>query len=329
MGCRTNILMKQGVVFVFSILLLFTASNCDKAPDDLFTIGIVSRVPLDYPAFAGLKEGMSGFGYIEGVDVTYIYREILADSNEQVVEAEIRYLIDQHVDLLMAFENDVVLQEKNVIKGTDTPLVFISNPWPVEYGLVDSMSKPGGNLTGVRLLDTTPKTLEWLVTISPEVKKVLLPYCPDDEISLMHISNLENITTQLEIALVFKEIDSFEEAIDVVENPSNTFDALLLIPSKMLYPKSAGLIQAAVKRGIPTCTPEVLNDAELVTYTNDYELAGKQAARLAHLVLNGTKPGDLPVESSEPFLIINLETAEKIGIDIPAVVLQQAAKIIR
>lgn len=330
MGCRINIFVKPCAVFIFFILLPFTAINCDKAQDDdLFTIGIISRVPPQRPAFIGLKKGMSGLGYVEGVSVAYIYREIPTDSTEQVVEDEARYLIDQHVDLFIALENDVALQIKRLQKSADIPLIFISNPWPVEYGLVDSMSTPGGNLTGVRLVDTTPKALEWLVTISPGIKKVLLPYCPDDDISMMLISSLKNVPAKLGIDLVLKETDSFEGAIDAIENPSNAVDALFLIPSKILNPKSAELVQAAMKRGIPTCTSEDLDKAALVAFSNDYELSAKQAARLAHIIHSGIKAGGLPVESSEPYLIINIETAEKIGIEIPTKVLQQATKIYR
>jgi putative ABC transport system substrate-binding protein len=128
---------------------------------------------------------------------------------------------------------------------------------------------------------------------------------------------------------VLDEVHSVEEAVAAIESLPEDVDAIFRIPSPTLDPKNNELSQTAIKRGLPMGTGLPLGESVLLTLaTNLFEM-GKQAARLADQICQGTKPADLPVETGEIFMTINLKTAETIELDISNEILLQADTIIR
>lgn len=194
---------------------------------------------------------------------------------------------------------------------------------------MESLSHPGGNITGVRVTDTVSKALEWLVTVIPGAKKVYLPYNPKDVISTSPLEQANKTADQLGIEIVAHKIQSVEDAVAAIEAMPNDIDAVFRIPSVTLDPRNNELSLAAIKRGIPMGAGLWLDEDVLITFSPDFFQSGKQAARLADQILKGTRPADLPVEASDISLVINLKTAEKIGLHIPDNVLVQANRIIR
>lgn len=318
---------KTGITLVILLVLTFFFAGCTDKPD-VFTIGIVTQIPKGFPAFEGFKSGMDELGYIEGKNLRYIYSEI-ESSDEQVIYDEIRRVINSDIDLLLTFEDDITLKAKEIVTGTDMPLLFTANPQPIELDLVDSFSHPGGNLTGVRIADTTLKALEWLVLIVPNAKKIYIPYDPEDDVSMMHVSRLGNFADNLGVELVFDEIHSLEEAITAIQTLPDDVNAVLRIHCPILNQVNEEFCRAAINRGIPVGASLVQSGDVLMIFTSSFKGAGKQAARLAHQIHNGIKPADLPVEVADVYFSINLKTAEKIGIDIPEDILMQAKTIIR
>ena len=321
---RTKIGIKWAIAFS---LMLIDFGGC-KAPDRIFTIGIVAEAPIDVPLLQGFKQGMAEFGYIEDENIKYIYKNVL-EHDEYNIDAGIKELLAQDIDILLTIESKVSLRAKELVKSTDKPLLFSANPFPVESGLVESMSHPGGNITGVMIVDTASKTLETLTMIIPSVKKVYLPYNPNDRVSISILSKLGNTASQLGIEIDFHKIHSVEETVASIEGLPEDVGAIFMIPSPTLNPRSSELIQAGIKRGIPMGASLLLDEAVLVSLTNDFLDTGKKTARLAHQINQGVKPADLPIETADVYLIINLITAEKLGINIPDAVLAQAKTIIR
>lgn len=105
-------------------------------------------------------------------------------------------------DVSNAPKHTDIREEKNI------PVLFVAGTQPVQDGLVNSLKHPGGNLTGTRAPETIPKVLEWLLEISPEVRRVFLPYNPDDEVSLVVLSGLDERGAPLVISLVYREVYS-------------------------------------------------------------------------------------------------------------------------
>ncbi|MBN1627863.1 MAG: ABC transporter substrate-binding protein [Deltaproteobacteria bacterium] len=307
-------------------MLIFTV-GC-KDPASPFTIGIVANAPMDVPVLQGVRSGMEELGYIEGKNIRYIYKNVPVD-DEPAIDAAIKDLLSQGMDILLTLEGEVCLRAKATFEGSDLPILFSASPAPVESGLVKTLSHPGGNLTGVMLANTIMKALEWSAKITPDVKKIYLPYNPDDNISAVSINDLAKEAPRLGIELVIDEVHSVEETIEAIKGLPEDIDNIFLIPSKTLNPESSGISLAALNLGIPTSAALMLDESVLLTLTADFTDAGKKTARLAHLIFSGTKPEEIPVETSEAQLIVNLRIAEKLNIKVSNDILAQATAIIR
>ncbi len=137
--------------------------------------------------------------------------------------------------------------------------------------------------------------------------------------------------TKLDIELITCEARNPEQVVDAIENIPEEADAIFFLPDSLVSAHILDLIEAAIKAQLPTsgANIEVVRDGVLTSYGMKQTSSGKQAARLADQILQGSKPADLPVETAEFFSAVNLKTAETIGLDISDNVLLQADIIIR
>jgi len=319
---KTNIIL----ALAFAVLFIMTA-GC-KPKDKIFTIGVINDVSVLSPTFEGFKGGMAELDYIEGNNVRYIYNGVVENS-QKIIDSEIKKLMAQDVDMFLTLGNNTSLLAKEALKETEMPILISACNKPIKYGLIESMSYAGGNITGVIVADSGPKALEWLLMIVPGAKKIFLPYNPDSKISVISLEGLDKASSQLGIEIVYHEVHSFEETIAAIENLPEEIDAIFRIPSPILDSRSSEISQAAIKKKIPLGARLELDDAVLMTYAADLYEVGRQTARLADQIRQGIRPADIPVETSDVFLTINLNTAEKIGLSIPDGILAQANKIIR
>jgi putative ABC transport system substrate-binding protein len=211
----------------------------------------------------------------------------------------------------------------------DIPIVISAVGGPVESGLVESLGRPGGNITGVQVFDTNLKALEWLSMISPGIKKVFMPYDENDSYLIMNMDSFQKGASKMGIKLIPYKVHSVEETVTAIEGLPKDIDAIFRIPAPVLGQRNSELSRAAIKRGLPTCASVPLDEDVLITLASDFYSIGKQTSRMTNQILQGIKPADLPIETAEVFLIVNLKTAKKIGFTIPYAILLRANKIIR
>jgi len=313
---------------IISVIVFLTAASSAYASAKILTIGIVNILPSHAAIVEGFKAGMTELGYVEGKDVKYIYNGVVK-IDDRVMYDEARKLLSLHADMLLTVANGPAVQAKKAVAGTDIPVVAAAIGKVIEIGLVKDLKHPDGNLTGVRTADSAPKALEWLIAITPNARKIYLPYNPDEEVSVVNISGLNEIASKMGVELVLGKVHSVEEAVDAIENLPKDIDAIFRIPSGLLAPRNSELSKAAIRKGLPMGSSLPLDESVLITFGSEPFEIGRQTARLARQIHQGTKPADLPVETSDVFLTVNLKTAEKIGIKIPDNVLMQAKKIIR
>jgi len=311
-------------------LILLALGGCDTRRN-VFTIGIVAWDTL--PAarqVQGFKEAMAELDSGKDRTVAYVYESIPKDSlyDNRLIDSKLKRILAENPDLLLTVGQEVTVRAKMAVEGTDLPVLFSGTAWPVESGFVESLGKPGGNMTGVRFVNSIPKSLESLAAIGG-IKKVYIPYNPDDTVSIMALEGLNEIADQLGIELVPHEIHSVEEAANAIESLPKDIDAVYRIPSPLLDPHNGLLSSAAIKRKLPMVAPIILDEAMLMTLGNDEHNIGEKLGRLAQQIMQGAKPADLPVETAEIFLTVNLDTAEKIGLTLPDEILAQAKKITR
>lgn len=311
-------------------LILLVPGGCDTRRE-LFTIGIVAwdTSPCKRQVL-GFKVAMAELNSAKNRTIEYFNETIPEDSlyDVQQIDSKLKMVLAHDPDLLLSVGQEVTVQAKMLVEGTDLPVLFSGTAWPVESGFVESIGKPGGNLTGVRLVNCIPKALELLAAIDG-VKNVYLPYNPNDTVSVISLEGLKEIADHLGLELVPHKIYSVEEAANAIESLPGNIDAVYRIPSPTLDPYNSELSRAAIKRRIPMVAPIFLDEAVLMTLGNDEYNIGEKLGRLAQQIMQGAKPADLPVETAEIFLTVNLDTAEKIGLNLPDEILAQSKKIIR
>jgi putative ABC transport system substrate-binding protein len=291
------------------------------------TIGAINYAPPLERSFEGFKAGLAELGYVEGENVTYIYNGPMPDP--QAGEREAESLVAQDVDLIFTIGTQATLQAKQAVEGTDIAVVFAPVINPADEGIVESVRHPGGNVTGVQSGSTLSKALEWLLTLVPGATKVYIPYHPEDAVSVTSIAPLREAAVLLGVELLLNEVETSEEAAATVETLSE--DTVFFMVAAPSLGFEDDFFEIVTEHGIAIGSnmSAQIESGALVTYATDYFSMGKQAARLANQALQGTAPADLPVETAEYFLSINLQAAAAIGLDIPDEILRQADNVIR
>ena len=316
------------IVIFFITGLLLTACGGIQAQAKTYTIGVICYHATLETSLDGFKTRLAELGYVEGENVTYIYNGPMPDP--QAGEREAESLVAQDVDLIFTMGTQATLQAKQAVEGTDVAVIFAPVLNPVEEGIVESISQPGGNVTGVQTGNTLPKALEWLLKLVPEATKVYVPYHPEDGISITSIALLHEAAATLGVELVPGEVRTLEELIAAIKTlPGDA--AIFLVPAPRFESRISDIIKVATERGIATGTYQSVffDKGASVCYGGDLFSTGEQASKLADQVLRGTAPADLPVETAEYFLTINLQAAEVLGLDISDEVLLQADIIVR
>jgi len=317
--------IKYFPVIILSLLLIFSGACWNRGKT--ITVGIAILTTSHIPVVEGFKAGMAEYGYVESKNIRYIYDGVLEDDPD-AIDREIGKLLSQGVDLLFTGGNMVSLRAKKAVEGTDVPIIIGASSRPVEEGLVDSLQRPGGNITGVRTADSIPKMLELLAMVTPEKRKFYLPYNPDDQVSVVSLKGLNEAAAKMGIDLVIQEIRSVEEAVSSIKTLPRDIGAIYRLPSPTLDSRNSELTMAALERGIPIGSVLPLDESVLLVLAADPFESGRQAARLADQIIKGARPSDLPVETSDAYLTVNLKTAERLGINLPNDILALANNII-
>jgi putative ABC transport system substrate-binding protein len=201
----------------------------------------------------------------------------------------------------------------------------------VTSDVAKSLITPGGNLTGIQLRGSTEKSLEWLLAVLPRAKNIFVPIAFDTEGAKHSLEALKQAMAKLNLELTISEVSTVEELhASLSSMPKNT-DVIFMLHTWLVGSNLDAVIDEAIKRKIPVISAGHVsyNDGVVMSYGPIDDLSGAQAARLADKILRGTSTRDLPVETAEFYLGINLKTAKAIGLEIPNDVLQQADFIIR
>jgi putative ABC transport system substrate-binding protein len=301
-------------------------SACGASQPETYTIGVINLAPTLGPILDGFKDGLTELGYTEGENVTYIY-EGVAESIDKL-DSIAQGLVAADVDLILAITTPASQAAQRATADTDIPVLFVPVTDPVGAGLVDSLQKPGGNITGVTFGVQEARRLEWLTRIVPTIEQIYVPYNPEDRSAVLALETASAAATTLGVELITREARNQEEITAAIENVPEEADAIFLLPDSLLAGHATEFVELQLPFSVATVTL-VENAGVLTSYGMVQTSTGEQAARLANQVLQGIKPADLPVETSEAYLAINLKAAEAIGLDISDEILRQAEIVVR
>jgi putative ABC transport system substrate-binding protein len=214
------------------------------------------------------------------------------------------------------------------------PIVFLFVADPVAAKLVNSLARPGGNVTGQALLgtDLNAKRFELLRELVPQLSRVAFLLNPAEPSAATYLQEAQAAATALGLAIVPYELRSLDAVADVFERMRQAgAQALVLGPGGLLFQGRSSIARAALAHGIPTCgwSRETLISGLLLSYgPNQIEMV-RHTAALVDRILRGAKPADIPVQQPTRFqLIVNVKTARLLKINLPGSFLLRADEVI-
>jgi putative tryptophan/tyrosine transport system substrate-binding protein len=283
------------------------------------------------PGREALKEEFRVLGHLEGKNIVIERRS--AEGKLDRLPALADELVRLKVDVIVAPSTPSALAAKNATKTI--PIVFYDVSDPVAAGLVDSLARPGGNITGITDIGAVlvGKRLELLKETMPKLSRVALLWNPQDAGSALQWKESQLAAGELGLQLYSMEVsraDKYESAFKEAIKARNA--ALAVAGSPLFLLNQKRIADLAVKSRLPAIAsrPDFVADGGLMSYGGDRSEPYKRAASMVDKILKGRKPADIPVEQPRKFeLVINLKTAKQIGLTIPPVVLYRADKIIK
>lgn len=317
------------LLLVTGLLILAVEFVMASGIKDQYVIAAVIYGKNNAATWEGFKEGMEEKGYIEGENVTYLFDDI--NHIIEKLDANITKIMNDKPDLIFAATTPVAIAVTKATKFNKIPVVFGPVNDPVSVGIVKEQRRPGENVTGVMLTDSTAKELEWAIKIAPRIKRILLPYNPNDKSSVISMQKASDATKMFNLTLDAREVRSHKEINTLLATFPDGVDAIFLPRDGMVMSRVEDFAKVAnPNKIILTGTRvEMAERGALFGFGFNGFMIGKQMARLADQILQGRKPGDLPVETAENYLSINLKTASMLGITISEHILRQAHTIIR
>ena len=322
------------VLFSAGALLLTLGMSAEaQPPKKVSRVGYIAAVSAtaDAPRLEAFRQGLRELGYVEGQNIVIEYRHE-AGGFERLPEL-VAELIRQKPDVLVAVTTNAALATRRAT--TTIPIVFMGVTDPVTAGLVDSLSRPGGNTTGITNIAAilTGKRLELLKETIPALSRVAVLWDPQAPGSVPQWQESQLRARELGLQLYSMEVsnvDTYEAAFKEAVEARTT--ALWVTLNPLANSNQKKIADLAIGSRLPSiCARSDYSDNGcMMAYGPGYGIEGRDGARYVDKILKGAKPADLPVEQPMKFeLVINLQTAEKLGLTIPQSVLFQADRIIK
>jgi len=280
---------------------------------------------------AAFQQGLRELGYVEEKNVIIEYRS--AEGKFERLPEIASELVRLKVDLLVVEGAPAAHATKNATSVI--PIVIGNAADPVGTGLVASLARPGGNITGLSdfNLGVVTKRLELLKEVVPSASRIAVLWNPTNPTNPLQLKETQAAAPGLGVTLLSLEAkgaDDIERAFSAIrkERPG----ALIVIGDPMFGTQQKRITQLTIKSRLPAIygAPESVDAGGLMSYGTNFADLFRRAATYADKILKGTKPADLPVEQPKKFeFIINLKAAKQIGLIIPPNVLARADRVIR
>jgi len=280
------------------------------------------------PRFAGFFQGLRDLGYVHGQSMTIEY--LVGDTRSERFPELAAQCVRQKVDLIAVTTTPAAHAVKRA-----TPIVMVALGDPVGTGLVESLARPGGNITGMSQMTSglAAKRLELLKQTVPAMSAVLVLTYLVDPIAPLQISALKDVAPSLGIKLSIQDIRSADELPAAFEvGGRDHVQGVLTTAESIFRLHRAQVTELANRHRLPAVYPYAafaVDAGGLMAYeVNDTNLH-RRAAGYVDKILKGARPADLPIQQPTEYqLIVNVKTAKAIGVSIPSSVLARADQII-
>jgi putative ABC transport system substrate-binding protein len=299
------------------------------------TIGFLGPPPSAGGLVQAFQQSLRELGYVEGqnIRIEYRYTDVALQGHPELFPRLAAELVRLQPDVLVVSVTDAALAAKNATRTI--PIVMVSVPDPVAAGLVTSLARPGGNITGLsrQTRDLIGKTFQLLKEALPETARVDLLANPTDPLSSTMVEDAKKVAKLLGVRLKIVEARApadLEGAFSTMH--ADRADALLVVGGAGFYLNRAQIVGLALRIRLPSVfqNREFVEAGGLLSYAPSTLANYQRAAVFVDKILKGAKPADLPVEQPTKFeLVINLKTAKALGLTIPPAVLARADEVIQ
>jgi ABC-type uncharacterized transport system substrate-binding protein len=326
------------ISFLLATLVLISIQLADaQQPKKVPRIGYLSNTDSagESTRSEAIRLALRELGYIEGQNITIEYR--YSEGKPERAAELAAELVRLKVDILVAGGGPTWVQAAKSATKT-IPIIMVGlGADPVDAGLVESLARPGGNVTGLTLLsrDLGGKRLELLKEAVPKVTRVAVLYDPANPVTVLESKKiLQSTASALGLTVRSWEVraqDDFEQVFALINKwrPDGLYPAG---GGPLLGANRQRIIVFALKNRLPSVyqNREIVDAGGLMSYGVDRAESYRRVAYYIDRILKGTKPADLPVEQPKKFeLVINLKTAKQIGVNIPQSLLYRADKVIK
>jgi ABC-type uncharacterized transport system substrate-binding protein len=322
---------KKVICLALSAILLALALPTEaQQPKKVPRIGVLSPgSPGPSPLLDAFRQGLRELGYVEGQNIAIEYR--FAEANPEPLPDLAAELVHLKVDVILTINTPASQAAKNATKTIPIVFTYVADP----AGLVASLARPGGNITGLTTLaaELSGKRLELIKETLPGIPRVAYLWTSANPTATRVFRETESASSQLGIQLQPLKVqgpDEFQNAFKVATG--KRAGVLFVWEDAVLLPHRARILELAAKHRLPAAFQyrEFPEAGGLLSYGPNLPEHFHRAATYVDKILKGTKPADLPVEQPTKFeFVINLKTAKQIGRTIPQSVLYRADKVIK
>jgi putative tryptophan/tyrosine transport system substrate-binding protein len=322
--------MKTGKIVLLIIIVLLTTTlgfTYARADKGTYKVGDLILVGDE-----GFKAEMAALGYVEGQNLTTItlsFENYNPDTWQDDYAKQVQAMLDAKVDIFVVNTDTDAVNLKALVG--DIPIVFARSDDPVATGAVASLVSPGGTATGIITNRPHERRVQILSEIKPDTKKIYYLYSTQTGEAETVLQQVKNVATTLGIEVVPAPITDPASMLAAIQNTPEDTDWLFMTPYVYLdEPSMAAILEVSTSYGAGISG---FYFAPLQGYVMGYGASldgtGAQAADIVDRILRGASPADLPVQTAENYLTVNLEAAAAINLTIPESVLRQAASISR
>jgi putative ABC transport system substrate-binding protein len=290
------------------------------------SIGILDPAALPR-RIAATRQRLQELGWVDGRTVTIEYRQ----ATEQRFDEILAEFVRRKVDVIFTFGTPPVIAAKKATSSI--PIVFVSVGDPIGSGLVTSLARPGGNITGVanQTKDIAGKRVGLLREMLPNLRKLAVMTRMDNPSSVAELREVQAAAGTLDIQAFPLEIRRAEDIGSAFESLKERPDALYVVIDALLTFHAIRINTLALGSRLPTMLGgrELVEAGGLMSYGADYQDLWRRGADYIDKILRGTKPADIPVEQPTKFdFIINQTTAKALAIEVPLSLLGRANEVI-
>jgi ABC-type uncharacterized transport system substrate-binding protein len=298
-----------------------------KQAGKLPTIGYMA-LPVSNPRTAAFVERMRELGWIEDRTVAIEYR--WAEGRAERVAEIAAEFVRRQVDIIVTYGEAVTTLKQAT---TSIPIVMAVATDPVGIGLVASLARPGGNVTGLSVQQTeiTGKRIELLRAVVPGLRRLAILFDAGYPASVVEAGNVEAAARMLGLEILAQEIRQAEDIVPAFNALKDRADALYVVENVLLYGSSMHMIRLALDARLPTTFTfgDLAKAGALMSYGPNLSVMFRRAADYVDKILKGARAGDLPVEQPTKFdFVINLKTAKALGLEVPSSLLAIADAVI-